>query len=542
MKYFRQTVSLALVLALLSIGLTAQAQRRGYGYGNSARIDQLIRNVESGAARFRTTLDAALNNNGSVYGSRRADNINTYVQDFDQALGQLRTRFDRRTARAADVQLVLDRATLIDNFLNRRNNRLDPSVRNDWVSVRSSLNELARAYNINWAPGQNAGNYPTDNGPYGDQPTYDNRPTYGNPTYGNPTNGTYATLTGTYRLDTAASDDARQAAQNATRSLPWRNRQGVVDTLMTRLEAPDMIAIEQRGRTVTIASSRAPQITFEADGRQRVEQMPSGRSVRAVATLSGDQLTVSTTGDRGNDFNVTFDPDNNGDRLYVTRRISDVNLAQPVVVRSVYTRTDTVARFDIYNGSTYPTTGGVSTSNDTFIIPNNTTLVARLNEDLTTRDAREGQRFTLTVREPSQYDGATIEGTVGRVQRSGRVTGRSEMALNFDSIRLRDGRTYRFAGMIDSVRDVNGETVRVDNEGTVQENNSRGNTTAQRAAIGTAVGAIIGAIAGGGKGAAIGAILGAGGGAGSVYVQGSDDLELRSGTEMVVRSTGPDNR
>jgi outer membrane lipoprotein SlyB len=79
----------------------------------------------------------------------------------------------------------------------------------------------------------------------------------------------------------------------------------------------------------------------------------------------------------------------------------------------------------------------------------------------------------------------------------------------------------------------------VDNEGTVKESDSQTQRTVERAAIGTAVGAIIGAIAGGGKGAAIGAVLGAGGGAGSVYVQGSDDLELRSGTEVTIRSSSP---
>jgi outer membrane lipoprotein SlyB len=82
----------------------------------------------------------------------------------------------------------------------------------------------------------------------------------------------------------------------------------------------------------------------------------------------------------------------------------------------------------------------------------------------------------------------------------------------------------------------------VDNEGAVQESDSRTNTTAKRAAIGTAIGAVIGAIAGGGKGAAIGAVIGAGTGAGSVYVQGQDNLELLTGAELTVRSTGPLNR
>ena len=112
------------------------------------------------------------------------------------------------------------------------------------------------------------------------------------------------------------------------------------------------------------------------------------------------------------------------------------------------------------------------------------------------------------------------------------------MTLNFDTIRLRDGRSYRFAGILEAVRTARGETVRLDNEGAIREDNQT-DRTVQRTAIGTAVGAIIGAIAGGGKGAAIGAIVGAGGGAGSVYVQGRDDLELEPGTELTIRSTGP---
>jgi hypothetical protein len=145
----------------------------------------------------------------------------------------------------------------------------------------------------------------------------------------------------------------------------------------------------------------------------------------------------------------------------------------------------------------------------------------------------------MTVKQPNEYQGAVIEGYVSGISRSGRISGRSGMNLNFDTIRLRDGRSYKFAGLLESVRPPNGETVRVDNEGTVEDKNSKTNTTVQRAAIGTAVGAIIGAIAGGGKGAAIGAVVGAGAGAGSVYVQGKDDLDLLNGTEVTIRASGP---
>jgi hypothetical protein len=213
-------------------------------------------------------------------------------------------------------------------------------------------------------------------------------------------------------------------------------------------------------------------------------------------------------------------------------------LSTPVVAQSIYEKTSDVARFDINTGPQANPNNNPTTDGTDFIIANGETVVAVLDNGLSTANARVDDRFTATVRQPSQYEGATIEGHVSSVERSGRITGRSQMTLNFDTIRMRDGRSYRFAGIIDSVRNAQGETVKIDNEGTVRDDNQT-TKTAQRAAIGTAVGAIIGAIAGGGKGAAIGAIVGAGGGAGSVYVQGRDDLELERGTELVIRATGP---
>ena len=234
---------------------------------------------------------------------------------------------------------------------------------------------------------------------------------------------------------------------------------------------------------------------------------------------------------------VTFDPSSDGRELLVTRTLYTDRLSQPVTVRTYYDRTSDVAQLNIYdtNGEGSNVGGGAVGS---LVVPDGTQIVAVLNNDLSTQNVREGERFTMTVRSPGQYEGATIEGSVINVDRGGRITGRSELTMDFDSIRLRDGRTYRFAGILEGVRTAEGETVRVDNEGAVRESDQT-NRTVTRTAIGTAVGAIIGAIAGGGKGAAIGAVIGAGAGAGSVYVQGRNDLQLNAGTEVTVRATGP---
>jgi hypothetical protein len=176
-----------------------------------------------------------------------------------------------------------------------------------------------------------------------------------------------------------------------------------------------------------------------------------------------------------------------------------------------------------------------------FIVPNNTRLTAVLNTDLATKEVNSGDRFSMEVRSPSQFRGAEIEGVVSNIESSGRITGRAEMTLNFERIRLRDGGTYEFAGNIESIRTPDGREVRIENEGTIKEEDSQTTRTATRSGIGAAVGAVIGAIAGGGKGAAIGAAVGAGTGAGSVLIQGRDELDLPSGTEVTIRASSPRN-
>src|SRR6185369_4804656 len=237
-----------------------------------------------------------------------------------------------------------------------------------------------------------------------------------------------------------------------------------------------------------------------------------------------------------NDFNVTFDASENDRSLRVRRQIYSDKLTQPVVVDSVYDRTADVAQWNI-NKDSRPVLGNASASGE-FIVRDGETLVAILNNDLSTKLSQQGDLFTMTVRDPGQFEGAVIEGAVGSVDQGGRLSGRSGMSLNFERIRLRNGQTYKFSGVLGNVRLLNGDTVKVDNEGSAQGSNKT-TQTIQRAGVATAVGAIIGAIAGGGKGAAIGGIIGAAGGAGTVFIQGKDNLELPVGTELTIRASGP---
>ena len=168
------------------------------------------------------------------------------------------------------------------------------------------------------------------------------------------------------------------------------------------------------------------------------------------------------------------------------------------------------------------------------LVPVGTDLKVRINDTLSSKDSRVGDRFTATVIDPSRFDEGRLTGHVSSINKSGKIKGRTSMNLAFDSIELRDGRRGVLHGYVTRV--YGDDSGRADNEGGV-ESGSRTKQTVKRAGIGATVGAIVGGIAGGGKGAAIGLIIGGAGGAGSVAVKGSKELKIESGTEMLVHVT-----
>ena len=145
-------------------------------------------------------------------------------------------------------------------------------------------------------------------------------------------------------------------------------------------------------------------------------------------------------------------------------------------------------------------------------MPVNTSLKVRLNETLSSKQSRVGDRFTVTALDPVKYNEATITGHVSSIDKSGKIKGRTTMNLDFDRITMPDGRTGVLHGYVSRVYGSDSGTA--DNEGGVQSG-SRGKQAVKRGGIGAAAGAIIGGIAGGGKGAAIGLLIGGAGGAGS---------------------------
>jgi hypothetical protein len=170
-----------------------------------------------------------------------------------------------------------------------------------------------------------------------------------------------------------------------------------------------------------------------------------------------------------------------------------------------------------------------------FIRPN-TLMMLRLNTFLSSRTSSVGQPFTARVESPPEYQGAIVRGHVARVQESGRLTGRTEMALAFDSLRLPGGRTVPMRAELTGMR--SSESVQVvDAEGNIQSG-SRSNQTMIRSGIGAAVGGLLGGLIGGRTGVLVGVLAGGGAGAGSLAIQGARELRLQPGAELEIRTIG----
>ena len=161
----------------------------------------------------------------------------------------------------------------------------------------------------------------------------------------------------------------------------------------------------------------------------------------------------------------------------------------------------------------------------------------RMNQQISSENARIGDRFTTTVVDPVYANGvevvpagSTIHGRISDVQRAGRKSKAGMIGVKFISLQMPNGATYPINGSLTSME---ADTVNYDNEGQVTGRSSTKRNTVFIGG-GAATGALIGAIAGGGKGAAVGAGVGAGlGVAGAIFAKGKEAV-VKSGTEFGV--------
>ncbi len=519
----------ALFVAIVAIAgvTTADAQRR-----SEREIRDAVRSLATKVDNFDYDLRYQLNS--ASVNTTVVSQVGQDISELKDSIRDFRNNLDKRRENRDDIRSVVNAAKRVEQFLveNQQNQRL----MDDWSDIKAQIDRLASNYGVtnNWS---SIGD--VEDGPYDDR---DNYPTTGS--------SVVVGLSGTYDLDMQRSERIDDIIARSNASGTDR------EELKNKLTAPGQIALDIRGNNVTLATSTASPVSFLADGRETTETDASGRTIRLRATLAGDKLTISSFGG-DTDYTITFETARNGQEMRVLRRITTSYLNQTVFAESVYNKTDQVARLGIDTGN-YGNNGGYSDNDSNngnpgygnyppttstprtgrFIVPNGTAITGVLENDINTKASQNNDRFRLTVQSPNEFRGATIEGYISGVGRSGRVSGRSNITFNFERITLRNGEVYDFAGNLSSIRDQNGKEVKVDTEGTAK-GDSQTKESVKRGGIGAGIGAVIGAIAGGVKGAVIGAVIGGGAGAGSVVLQGRDDIQLMKGSTISVVASSP---
>ena len=111
------------------------------------QVERLLERIEKAADKYRESLDDALDKS-HLDDSKREEEINRYVKEFEDATDRLESRFDDDKTAAEDVRNVLTRAVRLDSMMSRF--AFTDRAQGDWRLLRNDLNELARAYGVAW--------------------------------------------------------------------------------------------------------------------------------------------------------------------------------------------------------------------------------------------------------------------------------------------------------------------------------------------------------------------------------------------------------
>lgn len=167
-----------------------------------------------------------------------------------------------------------------------------------------------------------------------------------------------------------------------------------------------------------------------------------------------------------------------------------------------------------------------------------TVMRVRMSGDISSANAKIGDRFTTTVTEPVYSNtgvvvipsGSTVTGKVDSVVPAKKGGDPGQISVSFISVRTPNGTSRTING---SLTDLNTKSAKSDNEGTAS-GDDRKNDKIIFIGGGGAGGALLGAAIGGGKGAVIGGILGAGAGLLGERLTKGEEAQVKSGTEFGV--------
>jgi type IV secretion system protein VirB10 len=185
----------------------------------------------------------------------------------------------------------------------------------------------------------------------------------------------------------------------------------------------------------------------------------------------------------------------------------------------------------------------------TYTVPAGTKVLLQLKNAINTKSARPGDGVYLTSLFPVVVGnrvmipvGVYVQGVVDRVERAGHVKGRAQLDMHFTSIIFPNNTVVEIPGVVNSLPGAKKQTVKDDQEGTIQQDGDKGRNAGEVAKVSVPTGATVGAIGGLGSGhplagglAGVGAGLAAAGLV-SLFTRGADvNIDAGTQVEMVLQ-------
>jgi hypothetical protein len=213
--------------------------------------------------------------------------------------------------------------------------------------------------------------------------------------------------------------------------------------------------------------------------------------------------------------------------------------ATPSAAGAAVTQASAVAPADT---STQPSAAGPAKK--TYTVPAGTKVLLELRSAVNTKSAKPGDGVYLSSTFPVVVGnrvmiptGVYVQGVVDRVARGGRIKGQAQLDMHFTSIIFPNGSVVEIPGVVDSLPGAKNQTVKNDDEGTIQQNGDKGHNAGETAKIALPAGAGVGTIGGAATGHPIeGGLAGLGAGLATVGIVSlftrNADVDIPRGTQV----------
>jgi len=190
-----------------------------------------------------------------------------------------------------------------------------------------------------------------------------------------------------------------------------------------------------------------------------------------------------------------------------------------------------------------PSLADTAPARKVYTVPAGTKVLLELRSAINTKSAKAGDGVYLASTFPVVVgnrvmipNGVYVQGVIDRVQRGGMKT-KAQLDMHFTSIIFPNGSVVEIPGVVDSVPGSKNQTVKNNDEGTIEQNGDKGRNAGQAAEIALPTGAGVGTIGGAASGHPIeGGLAGLGAGLATVGIVSlftrNADVDIPRGTQV----------